>query len=326
VPALDPAWDGGGGRVRPGDRHMTPDRFVADAGSPAAAASPSWNTGHRLAGQAIERAPPSRRAMAPRSKRTNSCCRARGRASRRFGPRAAIEAGRLQHPLARRLPAICAILTRRLAVTPMGRAALRRNDGDCGLDETISPVRVEASSRRRRAVIRIKAADFAGIRPWRPAALLARRMPYINRTARTEPLDRSTGDDRHDLGPVTGPLPDVSGEAPRSTGARVMDRYAGHKRRHPRVRRLLGCVPDVYLYGRSTPSSRLSSRATRPRARHARASTSAYSSRSRPSSFRRAFCSTATGRGCQPALLRWGARGAAVRPCRKQAALSSPAR
>ena len=223
VAALDPGirMDVEGAVYFPGDRHMTPDRFVdRDAGSPRRGRRRIRveHRGHGLANRArTGTCVPSRRATAARSKRTNSCWpEARGRRASRANSDLAlpIEAGKgysLTLPAPPRLPAICAILTEaRLAVTPMGGALRFAGTMEiAGLDEAINPVRIRGIiAAATKYYPEITAADFDGIAPWRGLRPCSPDgMPYIGRTAPVrESLDRLRPcDDGHE--PRSGDRP-----------------------------------------------------------------------------------------------------------------------
>jgi D-amino-acid dehydrogenase len=246
VAALDPGirMEVEGAVYFPGDRHMTPDRFVDEMQARLAANGVefAWNT--EVTGWRIEQ-DRHVRAVATRDGREiegDEFVLAGGswtpRVARDLGLTLPIEAGKgysLTLSAPPRLPAICAILTEaRLAVTPMGRALRFAGTMEiAGLDEAISPVRVQGIIAAATTYYpEITAADFAGIAPWRGLRPCSPDgMPYLGRTRRYANLSVAAGHAMMgmSLGPVTGLLiaEILSGETPSVDLTLVSpDRYA----------------------------------------------------------------------------------------------------
>jgi D-amino-acid dehydrogenase len=246
VAALDPGirMDVEGAVYFPGDRHMTPDRFV-DAMQRRLVASGVafvWNaevTSWRIGDGRHVRAAVIRDG---REIEADEFVLAGGswtpQLAHELGLTLPIEAGKgysLTLPTPRRLPSICAILTEaRLAVTPMGGALRFAGTMEiAGLDETINPVRVRGIIAAATTYYpEISTADFAGIAPWRGLRPCSPDgMPYIGRTFRYANLAIASGHAMMgmSLGPVTGRLVAelLSGETPRLDLSLVSpDRYA----------------------------------------------------------------------------------------------------
>ena len=228
----------------PGDRHMTPNRFVDEMQNRLAANGVefAWNT--EVTGWRIEQ-DRHVRAVTTRDGReieADEFVLAGGswtpRVARDLGLALPIEAGKgysLTLPAPPRLPAICAILTEaRLAVTPMDGALRFAGTMEiAGLDETINPVRIQGIIAAATTYYpEITAAEFAGIAPWRGLRPCSPDgMPYIGRTDRYANLAIASGHAMMgmSLGPVTGQLiaEILSGETPGVDLTLVSpDRYA----------------------------------------------------------------------------------------------------
>ncbi len=228
----------------PGDRHMTPHRFVDEMQNRLAANGVefAWNT--EVTGWRIEQ-DRHVRAVTTRDGReieADEFVLAGGswtpRVARELGLALPIEAGKgysLTLPAPPRLPAICAILSEaRLAVTPMGGALRFAGTMEiAGLDEAINPVRIRGIIASATTYYpEITASDFDGIAPWRGLRPCSPDgMPYIGRTARYANLSIASGHAMMgmSLGPVTGRLiaEILSGETPGIDLTLVSpDRYA----------------------------------------------------------------------------------------------------
>jgi D-amino-acid dehydrogenase len=248
VAALDPGirMEVEGAVYFPGDRHMTPDRFVTQMQDRLAADGVDFAWDTEVAGWRIER---DRRVRAVATRdggeiEGDEFVLAGGswtpRIARQLDLALPIEAGKgysLTLPAPPRLPAICAILAEaRLAVTPMGNALRFAGTMEmAGLDEAISPVRIQGVIAAATTYYpEIKAADFVGISPWRGLRPCSPDgMPYIGRTARYANLSIAAGHAMMgmSLGPVTGELMAeiLSGRPPTLDLTLVSpDRYARH--------------------------------------------------------------------------------------------------
>ena len=246
VAALDPGirMDVEGAVYFPGDRHMTPDRFVSEMQDRLATSGVTfaWNT--EVAGWRVEG---GRRVRAVKTRdgreiEADEFVLAGGswtpRIARELDLALPIEAGKgysLTLPAPPRLPAICAILTEaRLAVTPMGEALRFAGTMEiAGLDEAINPVRIRGIiASATKYYPEITAAHFDGIVPWRGLRPCSPDgMPYIGRTSRYANLSVGSGHAMMgmSLGPVTGQLIAgiLSGETPGIDLTLVSpDRYA----------------------------------------------------------------------------------------------------
>ena len=245
VAALDPGikMEIEGGVYFPQDRHVTPQRFVAEMQDRLTAMGVefAWNT--EVVDWRIEQG--SRvRAVATRDGRDIEgdefvLCGGSWSPSllRGLDLKLPIEAGKgysLTLPNPRRSPSICAILTEaRLGVTPMDGALRFAGTMEiAGLDESISPVRVRSIIAAATTFYpEIPASDFEGVAPWRGLRPCSPDgMPYVGRTRRYANLSIAAGHAMMgmSLGPVTGDLVagTLAGEPPPFDIAQLSpDRY-----------------------------------------------------------------------------------------------------
>jgi len=245
VAALDPGirMEVEGGVYFPQDRHLTPQRFVAEMQNRLAGMDVefAWNT--EVAGWRVD----SGRKI--RAISTKSGLEIEGdefvlcggswspSLVRGLGLKIPIEAGKgysLTLPNPRRSPSICAILTEaRLAATPMGSTLRFAGTMEiAGLDETINPVRVRSIIAAATTFYpEIPASDFEGVKPWRGLRPCSPDgLPYVGRTRRYANLSIAAGHAMMgiSLGPVTGELVagTLAGEAPPFDIAQLSpDRY-----------------------------------------------------------------------------------------------------
>jgi D-amino-acid dehydrogenase len=246
VAALDPGirMDVAGAVYFPHDRHLTPDRFVAQMQDRIEAMGVEllWNTdaaGWRVEGKRRVRAVVARDGREVEGDEFVLCGGSwTPGLVRELGLTVPIEAGKgysLTLPTPRRIPALCAILAEaRLAVTPMdGTLRFAGTMEIAGLNEDISPLRVRGIiAAATEYYPEISAADFDGVAPWRGLRPCSPDgMPYVGRTTRFANLSIAAGHAMMgiSLGPVTGQLISeiLAGETPRLDLTQLSpDRYA----------------------------------------------------------------------------------------------------